>query len=313
MRLIESLEQVRLAQELVLTIGTFDGVHLGHQHLLMELVAQAARSGRLSAVLTFHPHPRALLLPGLRPACLSTPEERAELIERLGIDLLVMLPFTPELASTPAIDFVRALHDRLRMRELWVGSDFAMGRGRKGDKDELERVAPVIGFTLRVVEPLCDSDIPISSTRIRQFLAQGEVREAARLLGRYYAVSAEVVPGARRGRSLGFRTANLRLSQYCASPTDGVYAVWVQANGQRHGGVANMGIRPSFDAGERLLEVHLLDFEGDLYGQAIQVAFVEHLRPERRFTDRAALIAQIHDDVERACSVLDTTIPGRDG
>jgi len=304
MKVLSSLENAKLDADAVVTIGTFDGVHRGHQYLVEQLVRRARETQRLSAVLTFHPHPRTVLSPDARPAYLSSPEERAAILGSLGLDLLVILPFTREVASTPAEAFIGQLYDKLRLRELWVGADFALGRGRQGNVSHLQLLASELGYTLQVIAPLYDGGEPISSTRIRNLLLKGRVEEVTRLLGRPYAVSGSVVKGVQRGRSLGFRTANLRLDPERAAPADGVYAVWAVVDGERHRGVANLGVRPSFGAGERLLEVHLLDYNGDLYGRKTVIEFVRWLRPEMRFDDASALVEQIRRDIVEAQAAL---------
>jgi len=223
--------------------------------------------------------------------------------------VMVQLPFTRELAATSAGDFALALSRTLRMKELYVGAGFSMGRGREGTTDQLRDLAEREGFTLRVVEPLLEDGAPISSTRIRNLLMEGRVRDAATLLGRPYALGGTVSSGAQRGRSLGFRTANLPVDPTRAVPRDGVYAVWAVTADARRGAVANIGVRPSFDAGERLLEVHVLDYDGDLYGAEMTVEFAEWLRPEQRFQDPADLVAQIHRDVARARDLLGVPTP----
>ena len=310
MRVIRSLDAIDIDSDVVLTVGTFDGVHRGHQHLLQRLVARAREVCHLSAALTFDPHPRALLRPEAPLTILSSLEERTAMLQRLGLDLLVVQPFTSDLANTPAADFSAALCDRLHMRELWVGAGFVMGRQREGTIAQLQELAHRLGFTLRVVEPLRDDGSPISSTRIRTLLAQGNVSEAAKLLGRLYAVSGGVVGGAERGQTLGFRTANLRVSPERAMPASGVYAVWASVCGQRFRGVANLGIRPSFGGGERLLEVHLLDYEGNLYGKILHIEFAQRLRSERFFADAAGLVDQIRRDILRARALLIEAPPG---
>lgn len=310
MQLLYGLQDLALERDSVVSIGTFDGVHRGHQHLLAQLLQRARETGRLSAVLTFYPHPRLVLHPEVRPACLSTPEERAAWLEQLGVDLLVVQPFTLDLADTPAEAFMRQLVVDLRMRELWVGAGFALGRERGGDVPSLSALGERLGYRLQVVQPLLDGGEPISSTRIRKLIQGGEVGEAGRLLGRPYTISGPVVPGRHRGRELGFRTANLRLNPECAYPADGVYAVHLQvlspdgSLGAPLPGVANLGVRPSFGASDRLLEVHLLDYQGDLYAQDVRVEFVRRLRPELTFASTDALIAQIGRDVAQARAVL---------
>jgi riboflavin kinase/FMN adenylyltransferase len=304
MRIVHTLEQAQPERDTVLTIGSFDGVHRGHQHLVRQLVQRARETGRLSMALSFYPHPRAVLHPELRPAYLSTPQERAAILAALELDLLLLLPFTKELAATPAADFMGELVRRLRLRELWVGPDFSLGRGREGDVAALRALGQELGYALHVVEPLMENGEVISSTRIRHLLQEGQVEEAAKLLGRPYSVMGTVIQGAHRGRSLGFRTANLRPDPERALPADGVYVIWASTGNERHGGVANIGVRPSFGTGERLLEAHLLDYSGDLYSQDLLVEFVRFLRPERRFADTAALVEQIRRDIAQARAVL---------
>jgi riboflavin kinase/FMN adenylyltransferase len=311
MRVIRSLDAIDIDSDVVLTVGTFDGVHRGHQHLLQRLVARAREVCHLSGALTFDPHPRALLRPEAPLTILSSLEERIAMLRRLGLDLLVVQPFTIDLANTPAADFSVELCDRLHMRELWVGAGFVMGRQREGTVSQLQELAHRLGFTLHVVEPLRDDGRPISSTRIRTLLSQGDVSEAARLLGRLYAVSGRVGAGAERGQTLGFRTANLRVSPERTMPASGVYAVWASFCGRRVRGVANLGVRPSFGGGERLLEVHLLDYEGNLYGRILHIEFAQRLRAERFFDDAAGLVGQIRRDIVRARALLiDTTSRG---
>lgn len=304
MHILHSLKASPPAQETVLTIGTFDGIHRGHQHLVHQLVRRARETGRLCVALTFHPHPRAVLQPESPPRYLSSPEERAELLSAMGVDLLVQLPFTRELAATSTGDLIDNLMASLRMTELWVGAGFSMGRHREGTTDRLRQLSVEKGFALRIIEPLLDEGEPISSTRIRNLLLEGRVREAERLLGRPYTLGGTVAAGAHRGRSLGFRTANLPVDPTRAVPRDGVYVVRAVTADGRRGGVANIGVRPSFDAGERLLEVHVFDYDGDLYGRWMAVEFVEWLRPELRFNSPSELTAQIARDVAEARALL---------
>jgi riboflavin kinase/FMN adenylyltransferase len=313
MKLTHSLDEIEDKLDCVLTIGTFDGVHRGHQHLVQQLVTQASALGCASVALTFHPHPRAVLRPTAPALYLSTPEERAQRMRALGLDRFVVMPFSHELAAFTAEQFLELLSARLAMRELWVGSGFALGHHRSGTTATLEELQSKFGYRLNVIQPLYDDGSPISSTRIRHLIMQGHLGEATRLLGHEYTLMARIVPGAQRGRRLGFRTANLRPEPDRVLPPHGVYALWATVEGQRWPAVANVGVRPSFDKGELLIEVHLLDFEGDIYGQTLEVAFVERLRPEQRFTDTEALIAQIGRDVEQARTLLGVPRPESHG
>jgi len=304
MRVYENLDGPEPEHDVVLTIGSFDGVHLGHRYLLGELVRSAREAGRLSAVLTFYPHPRAVLHPERAPQYLTSREERDALLAETGIDLLVVLRFDRAMADMDGQDFVRSLVERLRMRELWVGRDFGLGRGRAVDVGRLQHLAEALGYRLHVVEPLTVDGAPVSSTRIRQLLAEGRVAEARVLLGRPVTFRARVVAGAHRGQQLGFRTANLPLDPNRAIPLDGVYVVWAIVGGMRHPAVANLGASPSFESNTRLLEVHLLDYDDDLYGREMTVEFVQRLRPVLRFPNREALVRQIANDAEEARRLL---------
>jgi len=304
MLLIDDLEQATLTQDTVITIGAFDGVHRGHQHLVHGLVARARETKRLAGLVTFHPHPTAILRPTTPLRYLTTPGEKAALLERLSLDLVAILRFDQKMAQQPAEDFARMLVDRLRMRELWVGRDFALGKGREGNAAALAEIGKSLGFTVRAVEPLVLDGEAVSSTRIRSLLSRGMVREATHLLGRHPSLAGEVVGGARRGRLLGSPTANLEVREERAVPGDGVYAVFAQLGTERYFGVANIGVRPSFDNGARTVETFVLDFAQDIYGCDLVVEFVERLRSERRFENIDDLTAQIQKDVEQARRIL---------
>ncbi len=312
MRIISDASAANLDRDAVLTIGAFDGVHCGHQSLLRRMIRRARAQDMVAAVLTFYPHPREILQQEAQFRYLTSDAERGRLFEALGVDLLVLQRFDRTLAATGAAEFLLGLCRDLRMRELWVGPDFALGRDRQGDVAELARLAPQLNYRLNVVERVDVCDQPISSTRIRNLLEDGMVAEVIPMLGRQYGMGGVVRFGAQRGRRLGFRTANVRVGPLCGCPGDGVYAVWALAFGQWYPGVANLGRRPSFDLGERLLEVHLMGFGGSLYGHYMRVLFAERLRGERRFEDPDALVVQVQEDMARARTILDTT-PPRDG
>ncbi|MCD6302458.1 MAG: bifunctional riboflavin kinase/FAD synthetase [Anaerolineae bacterium] len=304
MELYHSLDDLHATEDTCVTVGTFDGVHRGHQSLVAQLVSHAKETGRLAGVLTFDPHPRAVLHPDDSPAYLSTLEERVALLRDLGPDLVVVAPFDLSLAAMPAERFVRALMDRLCMVELWIGKGFSLGRGREGTPARLAELGKALGYTLRMVGPVYDDGSPISSTRIRELIRGGDVAAANRLLGRCYRLSGAVISGDRRGRKLGFPTANLQPDPMRVLPADGVYAAWAAWGGACRAAVLNIGHRPSFGGRDYVLEVHVLDYEGSLYGKDLDLYLVQHLRPEMRFADIDELIAQIARDVEATRRLL---------
>lgn len=304
MQVIDDLLRVHLSQETALTIGAFDGVHRGHQALIGAVLDRARASNRLAAVLTFHPHPAVVLAPERAPRYLTTPGEKAALLERMGVDILVLHPFSRKVAATPAETFMATISRQLRLRELWVGPDFALGRNREGNVARLGELGRQFGYDLHVVQPVLGEDEIISSSRIRSLLYEGRVAEAAKLLGRYPSISGEVVTGAQRGHALGFPTANLEVRPERAVPADGIYAVLALLGGERYPAVANVGVRPTFDNGERLVETYIFDFDQDIYGCDLVVEFVARLRDELRFDNVGELIAQMGRDSDDARRIL---------
>jgi riboflavin kinase/FMN adenylyltransferase len=295
-----------------LAIGTFDGLHRGHRAVIAAMLRQARRDRVPAAVLTFTPHPAAVLRPAEAPPLLVDYATRAELIAEMGVDALVELPFTPCLAAVRPAAFVEDhLCRRARARRVFVGEDFTFGAGATGTPATLAVLGrQACGLETTVVPLLHYRGAPISSTRIRQALREGRPGLAARLLGRPFALRGTVVPGDRRGTALGFPTANVLPPPELALPAPGVYAVrarLLDAPGQGAEalpGVANLGRRPTVGGGELRLEVHLLRWSGDLYGRRLEVAFVRRLRGERTFASLEALRAQIARDAARAASLL---------
>jgi riboflavin kinase/FMN adenylyltransferase len=292
-------------RDTVLTIGNFDGVHRGHQELIRLVVRRARELDADAAVLTFHPHPLSVLRPGFEVSRLNSQEERAELLASLGIDLLIMYPFTRETAQTSAKDFVTALKEKLRMKELWVGPDFALGRNREGNIDRLKELGAEIGFEVRVFPTYVWHGHAVHSTDIRQMVSAGKVEAASDLLGRPYRLSGQVVAGARRGKRIGFPTINVAPCPGHLMPATGVYAAWaVIGDGSRYPAVVNVGRRPTFDGDGIVVEAHLLDFAGNVYGWEVELWFHKRLRDEMKFPGVDALVEQIRKDVEAARSVL---------
>ncbi len=305
MRHIRSLSEANLSTLSVVTIGAFDGVHRGHQMLIGRLVEQARASGAAPVVLTFYPHPR-MVLSGFEPGFyLTLPDDKARLLGKLGVDLVVTHPFDDEVRHIRAADFVERLIAHLNMKALWVGEDFAMGYNREGNVRFLREQGQQRGFSVEVVDLMDAGDERVSSSRIRDALDGGDVAEAERLLGRPYFVRGEVVEGAHRGRMIGFPTANVDVPVELRLPARGVYAGWASVGGRLHGAAINVGVRPTFDGSHALtLEAFLLDYSGSLYGQHLQVHFAERLRDERRFDGVEALVAQIQHDAEQARAAL---------
>ena len=299
----------------VLTLGTFDGMHRGHQAVLGE-VTRRARAGRLTSVLvTFDPHPLEVVNPTAAPKLLTLPAEKEDLVTAQGIERFVLMPFTPVVAQLDAEAFVRRLCDEYAMRELVMGYDHGFGRGRAGDVELVQRLARTQDFAVAVVDAVRDNGQPISSTVIRTAIAHGDLDSAARWLGRPYSIQGHVVRGAGRGRTIGIPTINLEPPDARKLlPPDGVYAVHVRIleSGARIptpdsrilGGMMNQGPRPTFGEATRTLEIHLFDFDGEVYGEAVNVEWVRRLRAVQAFPSRDALVAQLERDRQAARATL---------
>jgi riboflavin kinase/FMN adenylyltransferase len=287
------------------TIGNFDGVHRGHVALIDSAARWAEPEGGHTVVLTLDPHPARLLDPARAPATLTTLDQKGELLAALGVDAFVVLPFTAELARRPAEEFVRQVLVRaLEARMVVVGEDFRFGHRRRGDVAALESLGAQLGFGVRAVAPVVHGGRPVSSSRVREALARGQVEEARLLLGRPFFIDGRVVEGERRGRTLGFPTANLETPNETL-PQGGVYAARCRVpSGRWVPAVVNIGRRPTFGGGAVSVEAHLIDFDADLYGADLRTEFAERLREERRFEGPEPLVAQIHEDVSRARAAM---------
>jgi riboflavin kinase / FMN adenylyltransferase len=292
----------------VLTIGNFDGVHRGHQRLLSEVVSAAQALGVRSGALTFDPLPLEVLRPEVSPARLTTTKDRLQLIEALGIDTVFPIHFTTEVAALEARQFIEQVADAFHPVELIVGADFAFGRGRSGNIDVLRQLGEQFGYRLRVIDRIGDGAEDFSSSRVRSSLALGDVQQAAGVLGRPYFLRGTVVEGQRRGRELGFPTANLSLSGKLLIPADGIYAAMTQirTGGELFPSMVYVGSNPTFEGNTRVVEVNLIDFDADLYGAELVVLFAERVRGDQRFENAELLIAQMHRDQERTIGVITT-------
>ena len=315
MQILLGLPAQPLDRPVFLTIGNFDGVHRGHQMLVREMVEAAHAAGCGAGLLTFDPHPVAVLRPDLALPYLTSPEERADLLAALGLDFVLILPFDRTTAALSAAEFMQQIVARVPLCALWIGPDFALGHGREGSAARLGELGQELGYDVRVTPVYDWHGEPVRSSRIRSLLANdGAVGQAAELLGRPYTVWGEVVHGAEHGRTLGFPTANLKLPAGRLAPAYGIYACWAWRGETGFPAAVNVGVRPSFDNGHPSVEAYLLDFDGDLYGETLGLSFINRLRGEQRFTDIHTLISQMGRDVEATRRTLadppdDTGLP----
>jgi riboflavin kinase/FMN adenylyltransferase len=302
----EELSRFSPEKDTLLTIGVFDGVHLGHKHLISKLKELARKQGFLSGVITFSQHPEEVLSPKTRLPWLTGLEPRIALLKKEGVGIVVPLSFTPELANLSPERFLSLLKEHLRMRGLVVGPDFALGKNREGDTDTLRRLGKEMGFSVTVVPPMTIDGGVVSSTVIRQALAQGDMKKAQKLLGRPFRLQGMVVGGDKRGRKLGFPTANLETAPGQALPDDGVYACRAYINGEAYSAMTNIGRHPTFGGGKKLIETYLIDYNGNLYGRELAIDIIERLRDEKKFDTAEQLEEQMAEDVRRGRDILET-------
>ena len=284
----------------VVTVGTFDGVHRGHQQVIRRVVRQAAERGGRSVLVTFDPHPLQVVRPRHAPKLLTTPAEKKPLLATRGLDHVVFLAFTPELRDCPPRRFVREfLLDGLKMSSLVIGHDHGFGKGRSGNAEMLARLASEENFALDVVDPVRTEGAPVSSSAVRRALAERRLDDANRAMDRFYSMTGTVVRGDGRGRELGFPTANLRFPDDKLVPAAGIYACRAATSAGRFAGALHVGPRPAFPGAAETVEVHLLEFDGDLYGQQVALELASYVRPVAAFDDARALAEQIARDVKR--------------
>ena len=300
----QRLANAASSKETVVTIGVFDGVHQGHRHLLRQLV-ELAGDRYVSTVITFSNRPITVLRPGTEPSYLTTLDQRVDLIKQQDIETVVCLEFTLELAEVSAADFAKMLTESLNMKGLVLGPDSALGKDRQGDLGFMQKQGEELGFWARSVEPLEIEGQPVKSRRIRDEVANGNMAVCPELLGRNHLLSGTVVVGDQRGRTLGFPTANLDVDSQLLLPGDGIYATWAIIDGKRHQAATSIGVRPTFDLTQRLVEVFVMDFSEDLYGKTMGVEFITKVRDQEKFDGLDALINQINRDVYDCRQVLD--------
>ncbi|HUF00501.1 MAG TPA: bifunctional riboflavin kinase/FAD synthetase [Anaerolineales bacterium] len=304
MRHYRSLEEVNL-QNSWLTVGVFDGVHLGHQQLIKKLTAGAHANDAPAVVLTFEPHP-ASVLGGHDIRCLTRPDERAGLLGKLGVDVVITERFTRELSAVTAYDFMSRLTRGLGLKHLLVGYDFALGKGREGNATRLTEIGTELGYEVEAVPALSDESGVISSTEIRKLIEVGNVAEAARLLGYLYSLHGPVIRGDGRGRTIDVPTANIAYPGEKMIPAMGIYACWAYLNDKRYRAATNIGTNPTFTPDKQTpnVEAHLLDFRQEIYGEDVRLEFVARLRNELKFDSVEDLLEQIWKDVDETKRIL---------
>ena len=304
MRIEQELAVAAPQRDTLLTIGVFDGVHAGHRHLLATLKQRAADRSLLSGVVTFDPHPQSVLHPDNELPWLSDVDDRVRSIRELGIDLVVVLTFTKEIALLTARQFLTMIKTHLRMRGIVVGPDFALGQGRAGSIDQLRELGRQLGFSVEAVSQYTANGEAVSSTLIRQALAEGNPRRVHAMMGRYFHVKGIVITSAKRGRKMGYPTANIDVRPQQALPGDGIYATIADVDGRRFASATNVGARPTFGDMRRTVEAYLLNYEGDLYGRELRLEFVQRVRDEQRFASAEELKRQIDRDVREVKAIL---------
>ncbi|MFC1948888.1 bifunctional riboflavin kinase/FAD synthetase [Chloroflexota bacterium] len=307
MRVEEELAGLSPEKDMVLTIGVFDGVHLGHKYLLSQLKEHARAQNLMSGVVTFHQHPKEMLSPGMEMPHLTSLEEKVRLLKGEGVEAVVTLSFTSELAQLSAGQFVGLLMKHLRMRSLVIGPDFALGRNREGNADVLRELGQEMGFSVIVIAPVKVNSEVVSSTAIRYALEQGNMKRVISLTGRSFSLQGLITTGAGRGTGLGFPTANLEIDPGQTVPANGVYATWANIDGKAYRAVTNIGRRPTFGGNGRTVETFILDYQGNLYGCEMKIDIVERLRDEKHYDTVEELKKQIAEDLKKGRDILDNS------
>ena len=303
----QELSEGSSGRDSILTVGVFDGVHLGHRHLIARLIEDAAAAGCRPGIVTFRNHPASVLRADFKPQYLTSLDERLSLLRALGADPVVPVTFDLELSKLSARDFVLRLQTYLRMVGLVFGPGFAIGRNREGDAATLASLGRELGFSVTVADLLEERGQPVRSTAVRRALAEGEVSRVAAMLGRNFELRGTVVKGVGRGRTLGFPTANLGVASGMAIPRDGIYATWAHQDGRRLMAATSIGTRPTFEESERTVEAFIMDFDEDLYDREIRLEFVRRLRDEEKYETVEALQEQVARDVDQTRAILRST------
>jgi riboflavin kinase/FMN adenylyltransferase len=304
MQVEKELAKLKPEKDTLLTIGVFDGVHLGHKYLLSQLTKQAKEQDLLSGVVTFNRHPHEVLAPQTKLPFLTDLAQRINLLKNEGVEAIFTLSFTSELAQLSARQFASLLKKYLRMRGMVIGPDFALGQTREGNVDILRTLGQDMGFSVTVIPPVMINGEVVSSTAIRNALANGDMKRVLNLVGRPFSLNGRVTTGAGRGVELGFPTANLDIDPGQALPADGVYATWTDIDGQAYQSMTNIGRQPTFGGSQRVVEVYILDYHSNLYGRELKIDIMERLRGEKQFDTPEELKKQITEDINQGRAIL---------
>ena len=307
MNIYNSIEEFSPEFNVALTLGTFDGVHIGHQSILKQLNQDAKKIGGESVLLTFYPHPRHVLFPDdQKLKLLTTIEERSKMLESYGLKHLIVQEFTPAFSRIKAVNFVRdVLVNKLKVKKLIIGYDHHFGRNREGNFDDLLKLSDLYSYSIEKIEPQRFKDISVSSSKIRKLIINNEIEEATDYLGHSFCLKGKVVKGKKNGSKIGFPTANIQIeNKWKLIPNDGVYAVMVEHNSKKYSAMMNIGYNPTFAAKQRTLEVHILDFNQDIYGEELRVEFVKRIREEKKFHSEQELKDTLKIDENKIRNLL---------
>lgn len=310
MKVFQSVSHFKSNANSFVTIGTFDGVHIGHQKILRKLIEQAKKEKKKSVLLTFFPHPRMVLQKNASVELLNTIKEKSDLLEEMGLDYLIIHPFSKEFSRLTALDFVRdILVNQLNTSKLIIGYDHHFGKNREGNINQLREYSLLYDFSVEEIPAQDIDDVSVSSTKIRNALKDGELKTANKYLGYEYKLSGEVINGKKLGGSIGFPTANIDVKEdYKLIPKTGVYAIKTSINGIVYFGMMNIGYRPTVDGDHQTIEVHIFDFDGDLYGKKIQISLLYFLREEQKFDSIDDLIAQLNKDKQNSLHYIENNL-----
>lgn len=305
MQHFHSLTDCKLESSWV-SIGSFDGVHLGHQALIKKLVLGAQENHSSATIITFYPHPAVILRKQETPFYLTSPDERALLLAKFDVEYVITLPFDNNMASLSATEFIQTLSKQINQKKILVGSDFALGKNRLGNVNFLREIGNKLGFQVEIIPPILVNNEKVSSSKIRSLLTQGEIDHASQMLGRNYSIRGSVAHGDGRGKKLGIPTANLNIWSEQLIPAWGIYATWVRLGNQKYPAATNIGVRPTFKTNNPvpLIEAHIIDFNENIYSAELELEFVKRLRPEQHFVSPEALVKQMQIDIQDTREVL---------